>query len=149
MMQMDLRTTLRATGLATSFSKAGFIYVVSTVHRRELGGFYQTSILKYSQSDWQAGPSQATPHMVYRIETLSQLQSVQEHFDTVRMALSKSEDAWEGTKAHQDHVMNMLSAGDNGNDRSLEIRWTDKKIKKLLWAANVNYKRGLFARLFS
>jgi hypothetical protein len=46
----DLKTTVLVTGLGTSFSKAGSVYLVSTIHRKELGGFYQTSILKCSSS---------------------------------------------------------------------------------------------------
>ena len=42
---------------------------------------------------------------------MSQLQAVQEHIDTVRMALSKDEDAWDGTKVYQDNEMNALLEG--------------------------------------
>jgi hypothetical protein len=145
---MNLKTSALNTGLSTSFSKAGFVYVVSTIHRKELGGFYQTSVLKYSSADWEAGPHQAKQQMVYRIEVLSQLQSAQEHVDTVRMALSKDESAWEGTKVYQDEVMNTLSSSGRRNDRPQEMSWTDRRISNVISDANINYKSGLFGRLF-
>lgn len=145
---MNLKTTVLFTGLTTSFAKAAFVYVVSTIHRKELGGFYQTSILKYSSTSWEAGPHRAQQQMVYRIEAMSQLQSAQEHADTVRMALSKDEDAWEGTKVYQDEVMNALSSSGRGNDSPQEMSWTDKRIRNVVLAANINYKPGLLNRLF-
>jgi hypothetical protein len=47
---IDLKTTVMFTGLATSFSNDAFVYVVSTIYRKELGGLYQTSIL--IRSEW-------------------------------------------------------------------------------------------------
>jgi hypothetical protein len=146
---MDLQTTVRITGLATSFSKGDFVYLVSTIHRKELGDFYQTSVLKYSLSSWEAGPHRAEQQMVYRIEVMSQLQSAQEHVDTVMMALSEDEDDWEGTKVYQDEVMDALSSSDRQNDRQQEMRWTDKRIRDVVSVADINYKHGLFARIFS
>jgi hypothetical protein len=140
---------VRSTGLTTSFSKNAFVYVVSTIYRNELGGFYQTSVLKYSLSDWEAGPHRAEQQMVYRIEVLSQLQSAQEHVDTVRMALSEDEDDWEGTKNYQDEVMNKLSNSVRQNDRPQEMNWTDKRITNVVTAADINYKPGFFARFLS
>jgi hypothetical protein len=54
-----LKTTVLFTGLATSFSKGDFAYLISTVHRKERGGFYQTSIVKYHGAE---------QYMVYRID---------------------------------------------------------------------------------
>jgi hypothetical protein len=136
----NLKTTVLFTGLATSFFRDGLFYVVSTLHRKELGGFYQTSVLKYSSSGGKG--------MVYRIEVMSQLQSAQEHVDTVRMALSEDEHDWEGTKAYQDEVMNASSSSDRRNDRPQEMSWTDKRIRDVVAAADINYKPGLFARFF-
>jgi len=144
---MTLKTTVLSTGLSTSFPKGDFAYVVSTIHRKELGGFYQTSILKYPVSSWEAGPHHAEPQMVYRIEVLSQLQSAQEHVDTVRMALSEDEDDWLGTKAYQDEVMNALNSSDHRNVCPQEMSWTDKRIRDVISAADINYKPGLLARL--
>jgi hypothetical protein len=138
-------TTVGPWGIATNFSRAGFVYVVSTVHRKEFGGFYQTIILKHSSADWRAGHL-ANRQTVYRIEVMSQLQSVQEHIDTVRMALSKSEDAWHGTKAYQDDVMN---ADGRRNECPQEMPWKDKSIRDIVLAADIIYKPGLFARLLS
>src|SRR5260221_11331891 len=107
---MTIKTTVLSTGLSTSFPRGDFAYVVSTIHRKEYGGFYQTSVLKYPLSSWEAGPHRAVPQMVYRIEVMSQLQSAQEHVDTVRMTLSEDEDDWEGTKSYQDEVMDALSS---------------------------------------
>src|SRR5258708_27067725 len=146
---MNLKTTARYTGLATSFSKGAFVYLVSTIHRKELGGFYQTSVLKYRLSDWEAGPHRAEQQMVYRIEIMSQLQSAQEHVDTVKMALSEDEDDWEGTKVYQDDVVNVLSSSDHQNDRPQEMSWTAKRIRNVLTAADISYQPGMFARLFS
>src|SRR5258708_40057949 len=146
---MTIKTTVLSTGLSTSFPKGDFAYVVSTIHRKELGGFYQTSILKYPVSSWEAGPHHAEPQMVYRIEVLSQLQSAQEHVDTVRMALSEDEDDWLGTKVYQDDVMNVLSSSDHQNDRPQEMSWTAKRIRNVLTAADISYQPGMFARLFS
>jgi predicted Zn-dependent protease with MMP-like domain len=128
-------TALAPTGLSTRFSRAGFVYVVSTAHVKDFGGFYQTAILKYSSTDWEAGHL-ADRQFVYRIEVLSQLRSVQEHIDTVRMAVSKNEDAWEGTKAYQDDVIN---AHGRRNDCPQEMSWTDKRISDIVSAANINY----------
>jgi hypothetical protein len=146
---MELKTTVGSTGLTTSFSKAGFVYAVSTVYRNDLGGLYQTGILKYSSTDWAAGPHRAKQQMVYRIEVMSQLQSAQEHVDTVRMALSKAEDDWEGTKDYQDEAMNASSISNRGNARPQEMSWCDKRIRNVVTAAGINYKPGLFARLLS
>jgi len=66
--------------------------------------------------------------MVYRIEVKSQLGAAEEHIDTVRMALSKPESDWCGTKDYQDNLMNELCAGLNlGLDRppKQEMSWTD------------------------
>lgn len=147
-MPSSLKTTVRVTGLATFFSKAGSDYVVSTIYRKELGGFYQTSILKRSSANSQGGPHRAEPQVVYRIEALSQPQSVQEHIDTVRMVLSKDEGSWLGTKDYQDDVMNALSSANQRNNCPQEMSWTDQRIKDDVLAANINYKRGLFGRLF-
>jgi hypothetical protein len=144
---MDLKTTVQSTGLASSFLRRDFPYVVSTVHRKERGGFYQTSILKYPASSWTTVPNEK-PQMLYRIEALSQLQSVQEHVDTVRMALSEDEADWLGTKAYQDDVMNALNHSDQPNCCPQEMRWTDKRIKAVISAANINYRPGLFDRFF-
>jgi len=83
----DMKTTVLFTGLATSLSKDGVTYTISTIHRKEFGGLYQTSILRHPEG-----------RIVYRIEVGSQLQSAQEHIDAVRIALSKPESAWLGTK---------------------------------------------------
>jgi hypothetical protein len=83
-------------------------------------------ILKCSSIDWQAGDF-AKQQVIYRIEVMSQLRSVREHVDTVRMALSKNENAWEGTKVYQDEVMMNAQHG-RRSDRPQEMRWTDKKI---------------------
>jgi hypothetical protein len=80
---------------------------------------------------------------------MSQLQSAQEHVDTVRMALSKDEDRWEGTKIYQDKVMSALSCSHPQNDRPKEMSWTDQRITSVVTAADVNYKPGFLARLFS
>src|SRR5260370_21043358 len=106
---MELKTTVRRTGLTTSLSKGEFVYIVSTIHRKEFGGFYQTSVSKCEKHEWNVIKPPSQLEMVYRIEVMSQLEAVQEHIDTVRMALSKDEDAWEGTKVYQDDVMNALS----------------------------------------
>jgi hypothetical protein len=133
------KTTVLFTGLATSFSKGEFAYVVSTIHRKEFGGFYQTSILKYPGGQ-----------MVYRVEVSSQLQSAQEHIDAVRMALSKPEGAWLGTKDYQDELMNkLLSNADSRTERPKEMSWRDENITALIAAANINYKPGLLSRLLS
>jgi hypothetical protein len=148
MANANLKTGVLNTGLATSFSRGGFVYLVSTIYRKEVGGFYQTSILKHSLSGWKAGPPFAEQQMVYRIEVLSQLQSAQEHIDTVQMALSKDEDAWQGTKVYQDDVMNAVSSSGHGMDHPQEMSWTDKRIRNVIAAAGINYKPGLFRRLF-
>ena len=140
--QLNLKTTVLSPGLATSFSTGDFVYLVSTIHRKEFGGFYQTSVFK------QASPHRAKQQMVYRIEVMSQLQSAQEHVDTVRMALSKDEDEWEGTKVYQDEVMNALTSSNRQNDCPQEMSWTDQRIKSVVTAAGINYKPGFFARLF-
>lgn len=140
----DLITTVGLWGLATRFSKAGFVYVVSTVHRREFGGFYQTMIFKHSSTDWRSGRL-TNKQTIYRIEVMSQLQSVHEHIDTVRMALSQNEAAWEGTKAYQDEVIN---AHGRRNECPQEMRWGDKRIRNLISAAGIKYKPGLVASLF-
>jgi hypothetical protein len=72
--------------------------------------------------------------MVYRIETLSQLKSVQEHIDAVRMALSADEDDWLGTKDYQDDVMNALSTPGHQNNCPQEMNWTDKRIRDVVSA---------------
>ena len=128
-------TALAPTGLSTRFSRAGFVYVVSTAHVKDFGGFYQTAILKYSSTDWEAGHL-ANRQFVYRIEVMSQLRSVQEHIDTVKMALSKKEDAWEGTKAYQDDV---IKAHGRRNYCPQEMSWTDKRIRDIVSAADINY----------
>ena len=149
MTNTSLKTGVLVTGIASTASKGGFAYVVSTIHRKELGGFYQTSILKHSLSSWEAGPPFAKQQMVYRIEVLSQLQSAQEHVDTVRMALSKDEDAWGGTKVYQDDVMNAAQSSlGRRSDRPQEMSWTDKRIRNVMSAAGINYRPGLFRRLF-
>jgi hypothetical protein len=142
---IDLKTTVMFTGLATSFSHDAFVYVVSTMYRRELGGLYQTSILKYQSP--RSGFQPDAGQMVYRIEVASQLKSAQEHIDTVRMALTNPENTWEGTKDYQDDLMNEFSGEDYGP--ALEMSWTDKRIKALILAANINYEPGFFSRLFS
>ena len=128
-------TALAPTGLSTRFSRAGFVYVVSTAHVKDFGGFYQTAILKYSSTNWEAGHL-ANRQFVYRIEVMSQLRSVQEHIDTVKMALSKKEDAWEGTKTYQDDVIN---AHGRRNYCPQEMSWTDKRIRDIVSAADINY----------
>jgi hypothetical protein len=144
---IDLKTTVMFTGLATSFSNDAFVYVVSTIYRKELGGLYQTSILKYQspRSGFRPGAGQ----MVYRIEVASQLKSVREHIDTVRMALTNPENSWEGTKDYQNDLMNEFSGESNRQAPPLEMPWTDKRTKMLIMAANINYEPGLLSRLFS
>jgi hypothetical protein len=141
---IDLKTTVMFTGLATSFLNDAFVYVVSTIYRKDLGGLYQTSILKY-----QSPRSGFRPDVVYRIEVASQLKSVREHIDTVRMALTNPENTWEGTKDYQDDLMNEFSSESNRQERPREMSWTDKRIKMLIMAANINYEPGFFSRLFS
>jgi hypothetical protein len=46
----DLETAIAVTGLASSFSKGAVFHVISTVHREDIGDFYQTTILKRSLS---------------------------------------------------------------------------------------------------
>lgn len=145
----DIVTTLGPKGLATRFSRAGFVYVISTAYQKEFRGFYQTVILKHSSTDWEAGHL-SNRQMVYRIEVLSQLQSVQEHVDTVTMALSKNENAWQETKAYQDDVINAHvrreAEGLPGRWRTQEMSWTDKRIRDIVSAADINYdRRGLEA----
>ena len=67
---------------------------------------------------------------------MSQLRSVQEHIDTVKMALSKKEDAWEGTKTYQDDVIN---AHGRRNYCPQEMSWTHKRIRDIVSAADINY----------
>jgi hypothetical protein len=134
---MKMKTTLTHTGLATSFSKKGDLaYVVSTIHRNEFGGFYQTSILTHPEME-----------MVYRIEAGSQMQAVHEHIDAVRMALGKPESAWRGTKDYEDDLMNELPYG-SGEEHPIQMSWRDKKIRDVVQAANIGYvepgKPGLF-----
>ena len=140
---IDLKTTVMFTGLATSFLNDAFVYVVSTIYRKELGGLYQTSILKY-----ESPRSGFQPDVVYRIEVASQLKSVREHIDTVRMALTNPENTWEGTKDYQNDLMKDFSSENNRQTRPLEMSWTDKRIKMLIMAANINYEPGFFSRLF-
>ncbi len=135
----NLKTTVLFTGIATSFLKDSFVYVVSTVYRSELGGLYQTSILKRQ--------SIGTGQMVYRIEVASQVKSAQEHIEAVRMALANPENTWNGTKDYQDDLMNEFSVG--SYQRPQEMSWTDERIKVLIRAANINYQPGLISRLFS
>ncbi len=144
---IDLKTTVMFTGLATSFLNDAFVYVVSTIYRKELGGLYQTSILKYQSP--RSGFRPDAGQMVYRIEVASQLKSVREHIDAVRMALTNPENTWEGTKDYQNDLMNEFSGESNRQTRPLEMSWTDKRIKMLILAANINYEPGFFGRLFS
>jgi TPR repeat protein len=142
--KLKMKTTVSFAGLATSFSKDGAIYTVSTIHRKEFGGFYQTSILRPPLSGhdlWSPG------RMLYRIEVLSQLQSAQEHIDAVRMALSKPESTWVETKDYQDNLMNELSGG-GSRGRSKEMAWTDRKITDLIFAADIGYQPGVLSRFF-
>ena len=133
--------------VAVSFLMNAVVYVVSTIYRKEIGGLYQTSILKY-QPPRSPSPRDAG-EMVYRIEVASQLKSVQEHIDTVRMALTNPESTWQGTKDYQDDLMNEFSGESYGRTRPLEMSWTDKGIKSLIMAANINYEPGFFSRIFS
>jgi hypothetical protein len=142
----DLRTTVKLTGLATSFFIGPVPYMVSTIYRNDIGGLYQTSILKYPSPALAFRPGSA--EMVYRIEIASQLNSVREHIDTVKMALAKPENTWEGTKDYQDNLMNTLSI-ESHETRLPEMSWTDKRIKTLIMAANINYELGFLSRLFS
>jgi hypothetical protein len=140
---IDLKTTVMFTGLATSLLSDAFVYTVSTIYRKDLGGLYQTSIFKHQS------PRSGAGEMVYRIEVASQLKSVREHIDTVRMALTNPEYAWEGTKDYQNELMNKFSGESYGQTRPLEMSWTDKRIKMLIMAANINYEPGFISRLFS
>jgi hypothetical protein len=144
---IDLKTTVMFTGLATSFLNDAFFYVVSTIYRNDLGGLYQTSILKYQSP--RSGFRPDAGEMVYRIEVASQLKSVREHIDTIRMALTNPENTWERTKDYQDDLMNEFSIESNRQERPREMSWTDKRIKMLVMAANINYEPGFFGRLFS
>ena len=129
---MKMKTTVLRTGLATSLAKDGLVYTVSTVHRTEFGGYCQTAILRHPEMQ-----------MVYRIEVESQLGAAEEHIDTVRMALSKPESDWCGTKDYQDNLMNELCAGLNlGLDRppKQEMSWTDERIACQMRAANIQYR---------
>jgi len=151
---MDLRTTISSTGLATSLFTDDFVYLISTLYKRKLGGFYQTTIVKYPRTDWQQGRNWAQQQIVYRIEVLSQLQSVQEHIDTVKMVLSKDEADWPGTKDYQDDAAKALSArGQPGwptlprkERRPQEMSWTDEGIRDMFLAGEINYKPGFFTR---
>jgi len=143
---IGLRTTVTVTGLATSFLNDEASYIVSTVYRKELGGLYQTSIFKYRS------PGSFQPEaveMVYRIENASQLLSVGEHVDAVRMALTNPESDWERTKDYQDDLMNGFPGESSCRPRPQEMPWTDKRITSRIIAANINYKPGFFSRLFS
>ena len=146
--QMKLRTTVALTGLATSFCKDGGTYTVSTIHRNEFCGFYQTSILKRPRRSARLMEVLMNPaQMVYRIEALSQMACVQEHIDTVRMALSVPESGWLGTKPNQDDVMNETCLGGQ-RERPKEMPWTDERIKRLIFAANIGYEPGILSRVF-
>src|SRR5205807_1579475 len=102
----------------------------------EFGGFYQTSILS------------PPTRMLYRIEVLSQLQSAAEHVDALRMSLSTPESSWDGAKSYQDDLMNDLSSGAS-RGRLQEMSWTDRRIKDVIFAADIGYEPGPLSRFFS
>jgi hypothetical protein len=145
--RIDLKTTVMFTGLATSFLNDAFVYVVSTVYRKDLGGLYQTSIFKHQSP--KSGFPPDVGQMIYRIEVAPQLKSVREHIDTVRMALTSPQNTWEGAKDYQDDLMNDFSGEGCGREQPMEMSWTDKRIKTIIMTADINYQPGFFSRLLS
>lgn len=122
-----VKTTVFDTGLGTSFEMDGVTYLISTIYRPDLGGYFQTMILRYPERT-----------VVYRIEVRTQYDAVTEHLDAVEMVTTKTLVSWDKTKPYQDDVMEEKVKG-TGFSIVQEIPWTAQEIRERISKANIGY----------